>query len=87
MLQIICKDFDFIIRRARKIANIHDRLIDLRHDPRQRTQHRVYLGRIHGAIDTFEGCLQIRPQFLEIEFFEFVDDPGHGTSGLLHGGG
>jgi hypothetical protein len=87
MLQIICKDFAFIIHRARKIANIHDRLIDLRHDPRQRTQHRLYLGRIHGAIDTFEGCLQIRPQVLEIDFVEPAKDPFDRTLGLFQGGG
>src|SRR5215475_10294566 len=67
--------------------NIHNRLIDLRHDPRQRTQHRLYLGRIHGAIETFEGCLQIRIQFLEIDVFEFVNDTDQRTFGLFQGGG
>src|SRR4029450_2575136 len=70
-----------------KAANMHDRLIDLRHDPRQRTQHRLYLGRIHGAIETFEGCLQIRIQFLEIDVFELANDTGQCTFGLFQGGG
>src|SRR4029453_10477479 len=87
MLQVVCEDFDFVFCRARKVANIHDRLIDLRHDPRQRTQHRLYLGRIHGAIETFEGCLQIRIQFLEIDVFELANDTGQRAFGLLQGGG
>src|SRR5262245_26011675 len=87
MLQVICEDFDFVFRRARKIANIHHRLIDLRHDLRQRTQHRLYLGRIHGAIETFEGCLQIRIQLFEIDVFELANDTGQCTLGLFQGGG